>query len=315
MSEIVVRSRGLTKHFGGVCALDGIDIEVPRGSLYALVGANGAGKTTFFSVVAGFLRPTAGEVEVLGQRAPEGGVLRGRLGMLPQDASFLAGVPVLEQLEFCAQLQGLSAAAAKHAAMQALDAVGLGDVAQRNPRALSHGMLKRVALCQAFLGNPELVFLDEPTAGLDPETARRVRDLVRAWRGHRTVVISSHNLAELQDLCSHVAILHRGRIITAGTMDAILASGCVFRCVLDEPADAALLDALRALAQVAKVSVLDRELTIEGTNGTDRRAAAQAILECLLALQQPPRSFSEGASLERRFLEAVGGKSDGLGGT
>lgn len=313
MSGVALRTTALLKHFGAVHALQGVDLEIPCGSLYALVGANGAGKTTFFSVVAGFLRASGGEVEVLGVRQPRCGDLRRRLGMLPQDANFLAGVPVLEQLIFLAQLQGMTAQAARRAALAVLDAVGLGEVAERNPHALSHGMLKRVALCQAFLGDPELVFLDEPTAGLDPETARRVRELVRAWRGQRTVVISSHNLAELQDLCSHVAILHQGRVVSAGTMDAVLNTGCLLRCVLDSTPAPELLALLRALPSLARVSASGHELMIEVRTGATRRDATHEVLHCLLQQGQPPRTFHEGASLERRFLEAVGGSSDGLG--
>lgn len=315
MSSVVVKASGLVKSFNGMRALDGMDLEVPQGSLYALVGANGAGKTTFFSIVGGFLRPTGGSVEVLGHTAPEGGALRGRLGMLPQDAAFLAGVPVLEQLVFCARLQGFDASGAHAAALQALDSVGLADVAQRNPRALSHGMLKRVALCQAFLGNPEIVFLDEPTAGLDPETARRVRALVREWGGKRTVVISSHNLAELQDLCTHVAILHRGRILSAGSMEDIAFAGCHYRCAFDGAVDEPMLLALRSLAEVASADVVAGELQIRTAAGVARNDAAAAILRCLLALGRPPRKFVEGVSLEHRFLEAIGGQSDGLGGS
>ncbi len=311
----VVEVRGLWKQFGKFSALAGLDLAIPEGSLFAVVGANGAGKTTLFSVLGGFLRATAGEWRVLGMQAPEGGQLRARLGMLPQDAAFLAGVPVLEQLIFCARLQGLGPHAARKECMRTLEAVGLAEVAERNPRALSHGMLKRVALAQAFIGNPELVFLDEPTAGLDPETARRVRDLVRSMKGTRTVVISSHNLLELQELCTHVAVIHQGRTVSSGSMVDIASCGVVFRVLLEEEPSPALLSALRALPEVAHAESRSGELHLGARPGTQRREAAAAVLGLLLAEGLPPRRFQEGTTLEEHFLASVGGTSDGLGGS
>nr|MDJ0851387.1 ABC transporter ATP-binding protein [Myxococcota bacterium] len=203
---------GVSKHFGPLTALDDVSLRVPTGSLFGLLGPNGAGKTTLLSIAGGFLRPDGGDARVLGARAGDFGRLRGRLAMLPQDADFQGGVAVGEQLTLFGRLSGLGHAEARSAAERALHAVRLGDVGPRLPRALSHGMRKRAALAQALLGEPELLFLDEPTAGLDPENARHTRELIRSLRGERTVVLCSHNLHEIQDLCDEVAVLHRGRV-------------------------------------------------------------------------------------------------------
>jgi ABC-type multidrug transport system ATPase subunit len=314
MSDIV-EVQGLWKRFGNFNALAGLDLSIPEGSLFAVVGANGAGKTTLFSVLGGFLHATAGSWRMLGLDAPRGLALRARLGMLPQDAAFLSGVPVLDQLVFFARLQGLGPRAAHRECMRALDAVGLAAVAESNPRALSHGMLKRVALAQAFIGDPELVFLDEPTAGLDPETARRVRDLVRSMKGSRTVVISSHNLLELQELCTHVAVIHQGRTVSAGSMAEIASRGVSFRVLLEDDPSEALLELLRGLPEIARVEVRSAELHLGARAGTSRRAVATAVLEALLKAGVPPRRFQEGTTLEEHFLKSIGGRSDGLGGS
>src|SRR5262245_26135379 len=196
--QVVVRIEDLTKHFGRVKALEGVSFDTPANSIFGLVGPNGAGKTTLFSLAAGFLKPTRGWIEVLGIDVENISALRGRLSILPQDALFQANVPILEQLIFFGRLNGLSWEAARAEAIEALNIVGLGEAASRNPRVLSHGMAKRLGIAQAFLGAPEVVILDEPTSGLDPANARSIRHLVRDLRRTGTVVISSHNLREIQ---------------------------------------------------------------------------------------------------------------------
>ena len=152
--DAAVSVRNLTKRFGRATALEEVSFDVPQGTLFGLLGPNGAGKTTLFSVAAGFLRPTGGTIEVLGIDVAEISRLRGRFSMLPQDAAFQGGIPIIQQLDMFGRLNGFSASEARAQAINALELVGLGEVARKNARALSHGMMKRGALCQAFLGNP-----------------------------------------------------------------------------------------------------------------------------------------------------------------
>jgi len=306
------------KHFGGVAALDGVSLEVPRGSLFGLLGPNGAGKTTLLSLAAGFLRPDAGTVRVLGEEATDFSALRGRLSMLPQDAVFQPRVPLVEQLVFFARLSGLDARAAKRAAHEALDAVQLADAALRAPRTLSHGMHKRAALGQALVGAPELVFLDEPTAGLDPENARHARELIRSLRGERTVVLCSHNLHEIQDLCDTVAVLHRGRVVESGPMEELTAAALLLRIVLGSPRASETNALLTQLPQVERVEVTgEAELNVHlvGHAESERDAAVKSVLQALLAADLVPRQVLPGASLESRFLEITGGRFDGASST
>ncbi|MHC5009758.1 MAG: ABC transporter ATP-binding protein [Planctomycetota bacterium] len=309
-----VSTLSLTKRFARTVALDDVSMDVPEGSLFGLLGPNGAGKTTLFSVAAGFLKATSGTVEVLGVDVRNISRLRGRFSMLPQDAAFQAGIPVIEQLVMFSRLNGLDPAAARKASQDALEIVGLGEVGRRAARTLSHGMAKRVALCQAFIGEPEVIFLDEPTSGLDPENARRMRDLIRQMRGQQTVVLSSHNLQEVQDLCDHVAILHLGELVQAGSMAELTTSSQLVRIVLGKPLMPEAEQALRALPQVydiEKTGEGEFNLKLNLSSIEDLDPAKTAILQTFLSLGLTPKSISEGASLEARFLEITGGTYDG----
>ena len=313
--DAAIRVQSLTKSFGTFKALDDVSFDVPKGSLFGLLGPNGAGKTTLFSIAAGFLGASGGSVEMIGSDVRKIGDLHGRFSMLPQDAAFQGGIPVVEQLVLFARLSGFSHDEAELKAMEALERVGLADVARRNARTLSHGMMKRAALCQAFLGNPEIMILDEPTAGLDPENARGIRELVRSLRGERTIVFSSHNLREVQELCDHAAILHQGKLEACDSMAALTAADHLVRITLGTPLTDAAAKDLEALAPVDSLQRTEDEtfnlrLLVEDAAGRDQ--ALKAVLRCLIdAHDLVPRSLNEGASLEARFLEITGGTYDG----
>ena len=313
--DAAIQVRSLRKEFGRFVALDDVSFDVPAGSLFGLLGPNGAGKTTLFSIAAGFLRASGGTVEMLGIDVREIGRLHGRFSMLPQDAAFQGGIPVIEQLVMFARLNGFSRDDAEDKAMEALELVGLGEAARRNARALSHGMMKRAALCQAFLGDPELLILDEPTAGLDPENARGIRKLIRAMRGERTVVVSSHNLREIQDLCDHAAILHEGRLEVCDSMAALTASDYLIRITLGEELTVAAiadLEALEVVEVVQRTGPMEFNLQLAIASPDQKDDALRAVNRVLIGTHDlVPRSLNEGASLEARFLELTGGTYDG----
>jgi ABC-type multidrug transport system ATPase subunit len=316
-SALAVRS--LSKRFARTVALADVTFDVPVGSLFGLLGPNGAGKTTLFSVAAGFLAATSGTIEVLGIDVREISRLRGRFSMLPQDAAFQSGIPVIEQLVMFARLNGYDPAEARRRADRALEIVGLADVAKRNARALSHGMLKRVALCQAFIGEPEVILLDEPTSGLDPDNARKMRDLIREMRGNRTVVLSSHNLREIQEICDHAAILHLGKLEICASMEELTSSNFLVRIALASPltpAAEAALRALPAIRSLEKTSATEFNLELDVAQAGGKDAALKAINRTLVVEHDLiPRSLQEGASLEARFLELTGGSFDGASAT
>lgn len=231
--------RGVVKCYGRRRALDGLDFAVPAGGMCGLVGANGAGKTTALAVAAGLARVDAGEVRVLGGGPFDPAQSPGRLALLPQDAELPREARPGELLAFYGRTQGMSAAAARAEADRLLESVHLADRARSPVRALSHGMRKRLMIAQCFLGDPELILLDEPLSGLDPREARRARNLIAGLRGSRTVIISSHDLHELERQCDHVVFMDRGRCVRAGALDEVTrrAEQLVFRLAGAPPED------------------------------------------------------------------------------
>ena len=205
--DVVLRLSHVTKAFGPTPAVNDVSLTVERGLVFGLIGPNGAGKTTTFSMLAGYLFPTSGEIQVLGYAPTNTDALRARLGVLPQDALLPPNDRVGELLVHAARLQDVPRAKAEGLAREALAEVDGKDWWNTKCGALSHGMAKRVALAQALLGEPEVVLLDEPTAGLDPRVAYEVRQIVRARKGRCTLVVSSHNLQELEQICDAAAIL------------------------------------------------------------------------------------------------------------
>ncbi|MGK0248336.1 MAG: ABC-2 type transport system ATP-binding protein [Oleispira sp.] len=207
----LIECHDLTKTYGNKKALDKVSFEIQAGQPIALVGPNGAGKSTLFSILAGYMPATSGEAKILGYQvgSPE---LIGRIGALPQDAMFDPNLTIIQQLSFLARLQGFGKNESTKEAARVLELMHLSDTAKEKMTALSHGMKKRVAIAQALMGKPELVLLDEPTAGLDPENARNIRQQVMALSGETTFVISSHNLEELERLCEQVLHLDQGQL-------------------------------------------------------------------------------------------------------
>ena len=207
--------------------------------------------------------------------------------------------------------------AARKSAEHALDMVGLPEIAKKAARALSHGMMKRVALCQAFLGNPEVIFLDEPTAGLDPDNARRIRQLVKEFTKEKTVIFSSHNLQEVQDLCDHVCIIDKGIVVEAGSMDSLTSSSHLVRVELPSALPPEADRALRGLPAVTGLEVTSpNEFNLRLDLGSiSKDEAMKSIYSTLASFEIYPRSVFEGASLEARFLEITGGTYDGASST
>ncbi len=227
MSEPAIELVEVSRRFGPKVAVDGVSLRIESGQVYGLIGPNGAGKTTTFSMMCGYLRPTRGQVRVMGVTPSAEGALKGKLGVLPQDAVLPGGWKVGPLLMYWARLSGLEAP--EREARESLEKVGLMEAWGVETSALSHGMGKRVALAQALMGRPPLVLLDEPTAGMDPRIAHQVRQVILDMRGQRTVVVSSHNLQELEQLCDAAAILDRGRLVQAGSIADLTSQGAEFR--------------------------------------------------------------------------------------
>jgi len=302
-----LRVSGVTKSFGRIKALDDVSFDVPSQSIFGLLGPNGAGKTTLFSIAADFIKPDAGSIEALGTDVRQLSRLHGRLGILPQDALFQPNVPIIEQLVFFRLLDGRTRGVAEQEVAHTLEKVGLGEYHKRGVHSLSHGMVQRLGIAQAFLGEPELILLDEPTSGLDPQNARQIRDLIRDLRTRATIVISSHNLMEVQDLCDHVAILDEGKLVTAGSMADITRSGRELDLQLSRDLTDAERGTIEALEIVSGLRgagpgryTVSLNLTGEAASSDE---AVKTVLRTLLDMDVTPRRVSEGNSLEAHFLK------------
>jgi len=225
IGRMAVVTRNLVKRYGRRRALDGFSLAVPVGCVLGLVGANGAGKTTWMMSVAGLVRPDEGEISVLERGPFDAHVHSGRVALLPQDSDLPLETTPEGFLFGLGRLQGLSASESRTEASRVLAAVNLEDRAKASVRALSHGMRKRLMAAQCFLGNPELVLLDEPMNGLDPEETVRLRHLLLDCAGERTVVVSSHDLSGLERICTHVAFVEAGRVVRFAPLAELTADG------------------------------------------------------------------------------------------
>ena len=311
----MIEVAGLRKAYGGRAVLDGVDLVVRPGEVVALLGPNGAGKTTMVEIVEGYRAQDAGTVRVLGEEPRRGGpMLRARIGLMLQGGAGLEprGTPrdlVALYAAFHDRARGVA---------ELLDQVGLTAVAGTRVRRLSGGERQRLSLALALVGEPEVLILDEPTAGMDPEARRATRELVASLRDEgRTILLTTHDLGDVERLADRVAILHRGRIVAEGSPDELTIGGSTaIRFRLHAPPS---VDSLAALAarltardrgvQLRPVEIKDADMTTEfeigpGAASADVVAdlAAWAARHGLLIVELRAGA----ASLEERYLELTG---------
>ena len=305
--DAAIELDGLVKQFGVVRAVGNVSLRVDKGAIYGLIGPNGAGKTTTFSILAGYLSPTRGSAKVLGHDPRDVGALKGKVGVLPQDALLPPTERVGAFLVHLARLQGLAKTAAFDSARSALTAVGGVEWWDLRCGGLSHGMAKRVGLAQAVLGKPELVLLDEPTAGLDPKVAYHVRQFIKGLGDHSTVVVSSHNLQELEEVCSGAAILDRGLLVSSGSMSQLTGAGEEIRIQLASgPPVASLMETIRALPAVsrAEFDAKKAELVVGFDPAKhDAETVIGSVLRALLDASARISGVAKGRRLEQRVME------------
>lgn len=222
--DLAIETRGLEKVYEKkVHALKGVDLQVPKGVVFGLFGPNGAGKTTLLSILTGIILPTKGEAYVLGIDAiKESLKVREKVGVLPEGFGFYEHLSGLENLVYLAMLDGLSREEARERAEKILDEVGLGEKKNIKVKEYSRGMRQRLGVAQAVLKDPELILLDEPTQGIDPQGVAWFKNFVVNLRQKgKTILISTHLLQEVGTLCSHAAIIYRGKILTMGSFEEI----------------------------------------------------------------------------------------------
>lgn len=221
--ESMLRLKNLHKSFGDVVAVDGLTVEIGRGEVFGLLGPNGAGKTTTISLITGLLTPDEGTIEIDGAGPISNPRARMALGVAPQALALYDDLSARENLEFFGQLYGLASGELRARTDAVLDAVGLAARQKDRAETFSGGMKRRLNLAVALLHDPPVLLLDEPTAGVDPQSRNNILDMVRAFKqAGKTVVYTTHYMEEAQKLCDRVGIIDKGRMLAIGSVDQLI---------------------------------------------------------------------------------------------
>lgn len=267
----MIKVGNLTKKYGAFTAIDDISFSVERGEICGFLGPNGAGKTTTMRILTGFMPPTGGRVEVAGLDIAENVIgVKQKVGYLPESTPLYGDLRVEEYLDFVAEIKGLKGSARRKKVNEVLETTCIADRSRSLIGSLSKGYRQRVGLAQALLNDPEVLILDEPTAGLDPRQITEIRSLIHDLSGKRTVILSSHILPEVQMICSRVLIINNGKLIAADTPERLssrFAQSGQFTVSIEGPVES-VAQAIANLPEVADVSISTR-----GTTGVAETAA------------------------------------------
>jgi len=264
MSELRIEARSLSKHYGNLLAVDELSFEVGSGEVLGFLGPNGAGKSTTMKMLTGFLTPTSGTAVINGHDIIEDSLAARRsIGYLPEGAPAYGEMSVRKFLEFIARARGFRGRDALDKAAAAIERLNLDKVPEQPVETLSKGFKRRVGLAQAILHDPEVLILDEPTDGLDPNQKHEVRRLIREMSSEKIIVISTHVLEEVQALCNRAMIISDGRLLVDDTPAGLIASSRYHNAVtlvVEQPERVASV--LSELGQARKVELREGELTV-----------------------------------------------------
>lgn len=305
LAEVPLQITGLSKRYAKSAdryAVKDLSIRVESGQVLGLLGPNGAGKTTTLRMLMGLIRPDAGEVRVFGHAIRPGAPVLSRVGAFVEGAGFLPHLTGRANLDLYWQATGRPAADAH--LDEALEIAGLGDALERAVRTYSQGMRQRLAIAQAMLGLPDLLILDEPTNGLDPPQIREMRAvLIQYAKAGRTVIVSSHLLSEVEQSCTHLVVMDRGRLVSAGPVEEITGSGdTLLVSVAGEPPSEAVVDEVAALSGVGSAVRAEGGLLVR----LDSMTPAKLLVE-LVRLEIPVDRVGPHRRLEDAFLTLIGG--------
>ncbi|MGK5501164.1 alpha/beta fold hydrolase, partial [Streptomyces sp. URMC 125] len=304
-ADVPLEITGLSKRYAGSTdryAVRDLSFRVERGQVLGLLGPNGAGKTTTLRMLMGLITPDSGEIRVFGRRVRPGAPVLSRVGAFVEGAGFLPHLSGRANLELYWQATGRPGRDAH--LEEALEIAGLGDALERAVRTYSQGMRQRLAIAQAMLGLPDLLILDEPTNGLDPPQIREMREvMIRYASGGRTVIVSSHLLAEVEQTCTHLVVMDRGRLVQAGPVEEITGSGDTVLVGVRGPVPEALPEKVAALPGVGSAVPSEEGLLVrlDGASVTE-------LLAGLLRLEVPVVGVGPHRRLEDAFLTLIGGE-------
>ena len=258
---IAVQTEQLRKTFGGINALDGLSLSVEQGTIFGFLGPNGAGKTTTIRILTGLAHATSGRAWVMGNEIPANQqVISRQIGFLPEEPAFYTWMTPREFLDYVGRVFGMSSAERATRTKELLAVVGLEESAERRIRGFSRGMRQRLALAQALMNRPSVLFLDEPASALDPFGRKEVLDFIENLRGQCTVFMSTHILADVERVCDTVGIINHGKLITAAPREALLAQYAIpaFELEVEKQSEPALpnwSEALKHENWVTSVSI------------------------------------------------------------
>ncbi|MBP7354578.1 MAG: ABC transporter ATP-binding protein [Longilinea sp.] len=303
MTAVAIRTQNLTRTFETVRAVDGISFEVPSGIVFGFLGPNGSGKTTTIRLLLGLLEPTSGSAEVLGfDTTTHADDIRQRCGALLEHTGLYERMTAEDNLEFYGRVWHLSAAERQQRIHDLLDAVGLWDRRKEPVGNWSRGMKQKLAVARAMLHRPQIIFLDEPTAGLDPIAAVALRDELAALVQQQgvTVFLTTHNLAEAEKLCQQVAVIRQGQLMMIGSPDELrLRQGGSRLEIVGRGFTEAALSILRQQPQVKEVTRQDQHITIALKDDVDTAPLVQLLVSQGVQIDEVRRGK---ASLEEVFL-------------
>ncbi|MFI6035310.1 alpha/beta fold hydrolase [Streptomyces sp. NPDC051315] len=307
LADVPLQITGLSKRYAGSTdryAVKELSFRVEKGQVLGLLGPNGAGKTTTLRMLMGLITPDEGEIRVFGHAIRPGAAVLSRVGAFVEGAGFLPHLSGRENLELYWQATGRPPEDAH--LEEALEIAGLGDALARAVRTYSQGMRQRLAIAQAMLGLPDLLILDEPTNGLDPPQIREMREvMIRYAAAGRTVIVSSHLLAEVEQSCTHLVVMDRGRLVQAGPVAEIVGSGDTLLVGTATPVEEPVAEKVAELPGVASVVRTDDGLLV----GLEPGGTAQRLVADLVRLDVPVRSVGPHRRLEDAFLTLIGGSA------
>ena len=300
----VLQTQLLTKHFGSLTAVDSLSLEIFEGEVFGLLGPNGAGKTTSISMICGLLKPDSGQVIIRGKSINDLDV-RARIGVCPQNIVLWTQLTCLEQMQFIGEMYGLKGATARQRSDQLLKDLDIEEKRDKPARTLSGGMQRRLNLAMALVHDPEILVLDEPEAGLDPQSRLLVREYIKSLARRKTIILTTHNMDEAERMADRVAIIDHGKLLKLDTPEALkrtVGDGDVLEI---EIADGAVESAIPVISKIAEqVSISNHSLVIRARGIVE---LLPAILDALRALDVHPGEVRLRANtLEDVFISLTG---------
>ncbi len=218
----MIKIKNLTKYYGDLCAVDSVSFDIKKGEILALLGPNGAGKTTIYRIITGYLKPTQGNIEVMNYNIYDHMMeIKSRIGYLPEAAPIYKDLLVYDYLDFVADIRGIDKDNKLDHIKNLGDLCGLNDVMHMTIDELSKGYRQRVGIAHALMGDPEILVLDEPTAGLDPNQIVETREIIKRIGKKKTIIYSTHILSEAEATCDRIVIINRGKIVADDTLDGL----------------------------------------------------------------------------------------------